>query len=82
MSRVSINKGNLAKNEIDKAINSYNKAIDEISKNNNNSRTDEIISLIKQNREELVELKKNLDNINSRISSKLNSLDKEKEKEE
>ena len=53
MSMTSISKGNLAKEEIDKAINHYGKAFNAIKTNNNNSKTDEIQRLINQNRDDL-----------------------------
>ncbi len=79
MSKISINKNNLAIEEIDKAIVNYDEAIKAIKKNNNNSKVTEIISLIDVNKKELLELKNSIININTQINNKLNALKKEEE---
>ena len=75
MSKVSIEKNNLAVLEIGKAITNYNNALTSIKRNNNNSKTDEIIRLINQNIENLNETKEKIENINGLINKKLKELE-------
>ena len=76
MSNTSINKNNLAKLEIDKAINNYAHASNAIKNGNNNTRTNQIENLIKQNKENLLFAKKEINNINTQINNKLAELKK------
>ncbi len=83
MSRTSISKNNLAKDEIDKAIASYSSALSSIKVNNNNSKVNEIEKLINQNKIDLIEAKKHINSINTQINNELNELArKEKEAKE
>ena len=81
MSTTSISKGNLAKKEIDKAINHYGSAFNAIRTNNNNSKTNEIQSLINQNKDDLFEARKLIDSINTQINNKLAELRRKEESE-
>ena len=79
MSRTSINKNNLAIEEIDKAIANYDSALKRIKEKNDNSKTSDIIDLIDLNQEELLEAKKQINSITTRISNRLRELEREEE---
>ena len=81
MSTTSISKGNLAKIEIDKAMNHYGNAFNAIRTNNNNSKTNEIQRLINQNKDDLFEARKLIDSINTQINNKLAELRRKEELE-
>ena len=77
MSKTSISKNNLAKDEIMKAINNYNDAITTIKNGNNNVQVNEIISLINQNINDLSSTQNEIDKINTQINNKLKELEKD-----
>jgi predicted methyltransferase len=81
MSRVSISKNDLAIKEIEKAIHNYDMALSDIKKNNNNSKTDNIISMIEKNKNELVESKKKIIYLSSQIRNRLAELEKKDDTE-
>lgn len=82
MSTTSINKNNLAKEEIKKALTNYAYASNHISVGNNNSKTKEIQDLIFKNMDNLNEAKLEIESINNIISNKLRELKKKEEQGE